>query len=104
MTRARRQSAPRPEPEKATPSRQDASPRAPEPFSVSVYLPGEPRPNESRPEPTGTVELTAAVADPGPDSLGAWMLRMAGVCRGCGCRSVNDAGVCSKCGMRKETK
>jgi hypothetical protein len=102
--KTRRPAAPRPEPTKGPPSRQDASPRAPEPFSVSVYLPGEPRPNGDPPGPTGTVELTAAVDDTGRDSLGAWMMKMARCCRGCGCRSVNDVGTCSKCGAKKDTK
>jgi hypothetical protein len=100
MTRPRRQRAPRPEPTKAPPLRQDAPSEA---FSVRAYLPGEPRPWEA-PSVDGTVELTAAVEDTGPDSLGAWMVRMAGCCWGCGCRSVNDVGVCSKCGAKKETK
>jgi hypothetical protein len=104
MTRPRRQRAPSPEPTKAPPSRQDASPRAPDPFSVRVYLPGEPRPNESQPEPTGTVELTASVAETGPDSLGAWMVRMAGCCWGCGLRRLDETGKCGACGARKDAK
>ena len=95
--RARQQPAP---PAKAPPPVRRDGPAIP--FSVTIYLPGEPRPWEqpdAYAQPTD--EPVADAADTGPDSDAAWEKRLELVCPGCGLRNIDFIGRCRSCGGSK---
>lgn len=73
---------------------------APAPFTVRIYLPGEPKPWDPPAVALPAVEEGPA-PDDGPDSLAAWEKRTADVCAGCGLRDLDVARKCRACGRVK---